>query len=266
MRLNVRHTTEYDWDEPVSYALQRLRLMPKATSGQTVIEWTTDLDGGTEQVRYEDCHRNSVTLVSSAANTSRLRIVSHGIVDTADNNGILGAHDGPLPLWFFERASDLTAPGDGIRALASSITRDEGDLVGTVHGLMRAVAGAVAYRPGTTDVKTSAEEALSAGAGVCQDQAHVFIACARLLGFPARYVGGYLFTTDPEQDDQAHGWAELHLPVLGWVGFDVANGISPDEKYVRVATGLDFAGAAPVTGVRMGPGDERLSVELQVDQ
>jgi transglutaminase-like putative cysteine protease len=101
---------------------------------------------------------------------------------------------------------------------------------------------------------------------VCQDHAHIFIAAARSMGYPARYVSGYLMMEDRVHQDASHAWAEVHVDPLGWVGFDVSNGISPDTRYVRVATGLDYAEAAPVSGLRFGNGGEAMSIDIQVAQ
>jgi transglutaminase-like putative cysteine protease len=110
-------------------------------------------------------------------------------------------------------------------------------------------------------------EALARGAGVCQDHTHVFIAAARHLGFPARYVSGYLQAGAGEAPQEAqHAWAEVRIPDLGWAGFDAANGISPDPHYVRVACGLDYEYAAPVRGSRRGGGGEDLDVSVEVGE
>lgn len=130
--------------------------------------------------------------------------------------------------------------------------------------LSAAVAGAVAWTEGAGDVRGSAEEALGAGHGVCQDQAHVFIACARAMGIPTRYVSGYLLLDGRDQAPASHAWAEAWVPDLGWVGFDVANAVCSDDRYVRVATGLDYAEAAPVSGTRGGAGPESLAVLVEV--
>ena len=110
-----------------------------------------------------------------------------------------------------------------------------------------------------TDTGTSAAEAFACGHGVCQDFAHIFIAAARHLGIPARYVGGYLYRARPastRSQEAGHAWAEAWSTDLGWVGFDPANGICPTEAYVRVAVGLDYLGAAPVRGTRYGGAGE----------
>ena len=128
------------------------------------------------------------------------------------------------------------------------------------------VLEAVPYRIGATGPDTSAEAAIDLGAGVCQDHAHIFIAAARAMGYPARYVSGYLMMPDRVQQDATHAWAEAHVPGLGWVGFDVSNAISPDQRYVRVATGLDYRDAAPVAGLHYGATGEALAVDIEVQQ
>ena len=138
--------------------------------------------------------------------------------------------------------------------------------VGTLHQLSALVHAAIAYQIGETSAETTAEQALTRGAGVCQDHAHTFIAAARLLGIPARYVSGYLLMDGQIEQQAGHAWAEAHVPGLGWVGFDVSNAISPDRRYVRVATGADYRDAAPVTGISLGAGQAGLSVQLAVQQ
>jgi transglutaminase-like putative cysteine protease len=128
---------------------------------------------------------------------------------------------------------------------------------------MNGIREAVDYVVGATDVQTTAGEALRAGHGVCQDHAHVFMACARLLGVPARYVSGYLVTGDGEQVFEAsHAWAEAHIEDLGWVAFDPANAVCATDRYVRVAVGRDYRDAAPTRGVRRGVAEEHLEVSI----
>jgi transglutaminase-like putative cysteine protease len=134
------------------------------------------------------------------------------------------------------------------------------------HALMSAIAETVIYEVGASDAGWSAEEALTEGRGVCQDHAHVFIACAREMGLPARYVSGYLLLDDRVDQDAMHAWVEAYLPGLGWVGFDCSNCISPDQRYVRVATGMDYHDAAPVRGTRQGGAAETLDVAIEVAQ
>ena len=118
-----------------------------------------------------------------------------------------------------------------------------------------------------TNSGTSAVEAFGLKRGVCQDYAHIFIACARSGGVPARFVAGHFLRSDGMVNQQAgHAWAEAFVPDLGWVGFDPANAICTTDAHARVAIGLDYLGAAPVRGTRYGGGMETLSVKVKVDQ
>jgi transglutaminase-like putative cysteine protease len=131
---------------------------------------------------------------------------------------------------------------------------------------MHAVRDAIDYKIGSTNAHTTACEALKEGKGVCQDHAHVFIAAARSLGIPTRYVSGYVLTGSDEPSDANHAWAEAWLDGLGWVGFDPANRICPTDKYVRLAAGLDSTYAAPIRGSRRGVANEELDVIVEVQQ
>ena len=264
MRLKIAHTTRYDFDAPVGYGLQQLRKTPKTTGLQKVLTWSTTINGGHKELQFQDHHRNHVDLVSYAPGTRALEIVSEGEVEMTDNHGVVGPHKGYAPLWLFQRATVLTKPGKGCRDLLAKIP--DGAEIDRFHTLSALIAQAVTYETGKSETHWTAEDVITAGHGVCQDHAHVFLACARALGYPARYVSGYLMMNDRIRQEAMHAWAEVHVNGLGWVGFDVSNGISPDTRYVRVATGLDYAEAAPVSGTRFGTAGESLSVAVDVAQ
>ncbi len=265
MRLSISHRTTYSYDAPVEYALQQLRLTPKSRGAQTVLNWTTTVTGGKRELRFEDHHANTVELISVDPGAEQITILSEGEVELRDTAGVHGPHAGFMPLWLFERHTPLTKPGARCRKLVQGLGSGLTPLE-KLHKLSETIGGVVAYRTGTSDATSSAEDALASGSGVCQDHAHVFIACARAAGIPARYVSGYLMLNDREAQDATHAWAEAWLPDLGWVGFDVSNAMSPDDRYVRVATGLDYSEAAPVNGFRFGTADEALSVAVEVRQ
>ncbi len=263
MRLTISHRTSYHYDAPVGYALQQLRLRPKDRPGQTVKNWNTTITCGAQELEFDDEHMNHVQLVALDPEATDVVIEVSGIVEVEDRAGVVGEQSGFVPLWLFSRATSLTKPGPALRRLAREVAATEGQLA-MAHALMAAIADQVEYLPGSTGTATTAEEVLTTGRGVCQDHAHVFVATARLLGLPARYVSGYLMMPDRTEQDATHAWAEAHVENLGWVGFDVSNRQSPDDRYVRVATGLDYAGAAPIRGMRYGRGDERLHVAVSV--
>lgn len=266
MKLTIEHTTTYRYDQPVSYALQKLRLTPKSRVGHEVVSWETIITGGSKQAVYDDHHANLVELVSFDTGQTEFSVQSKGVVVTTDNHGVIGQNKGFVPLWLFQRSTELTKIGNGLKHLLKGFSIDPDDQVSSLHALSALVLENVSYEVGATHVNSSAEDVIKARAGVCQDHAHVFIAAARYLGHPARYVSGYLMMNDVVIQDATHAWAEAYVDGIGWVGFDISNGISPDERYVRVATGLDYTEAAPISGLMRGGGQEELLVSLQVQQ
>lgn len=264
MRLRISHTTRYHFDDPVSYGLQQLRKTPKSSFNQRILSWDTRIEGGIRELSFEDFLNNTVELISFERDAADLVVTSTGEVEVTDTSGVLGPHRGPAPLWLYQRQTDLTRAGSGVRGLVREVSGNAP--LDRMHALSGVVAEAVAYERGASEPDWTAEDAIDAGKGVCQDHAHVFVACARAMGVPARYVSGYLMLDDREQQEAMHAWAEVHVDGLGWVGFDVSNRICPDTRYVRVATGLDYSGAAPVTGTTQGGSGESMSVEIAVAQ
>lgn len=264
MRLRISHTTRYRFDGPVGWGLQQLRKTPKTSHQQWVLNWKIRVEGGVKELSFEDHFNNVVELVGFARDAGEVVVASEGEVELNDTGGVVGRHLGPAPLWLFKRVTERTRAGQGVKALLREV---EGDTVlDRMHGLMRAVHAGLAYEVGASHPDWSAEEALASGRGVCQDHTHVFLAGAREIGVPARYVSGYLLLDDAIEQEAMHAWAEAWIEGLGWVGFDAANAISPDARYVRVATGLDYSQAAPVTGRRAGGAKEALEVQIQVAQ
>jgi transglutaminase-like putative cysteine protease len=249
MRIAIHHTSHYQYEQPVPYALQRLRLRPQSGPGQNVLEWRVTVDGVEPGTSWTDGFGNRADLVRHERNKLEIVIVAAGTVETVDMAGIYGVTYDTTPPWIYERETLLTKPGERVQALAESVRASSGQL-DSLHRLMNAVHTMIVYKPGSTGVGTDAETALRDGSGVCQDHTHAFIAAARQLGVPARYISGYLLMEDVAQQSASHAWAEAHVDGLGWVGFDAANDTCPDDRYVRTATGLDYRDAMPVSGVR----------------
>lgn len=203
-------------------------------------------------------------LISFDRGAVEVEIVSEGDVELNNTHGVVGAHRGPSPLWLYRASTPQTEAKAGVRALLRENGSDMS--VEGLHALSATIRKAVRYEIGASHPDWTAEDALAAGKGVCQDHTHVFIACVRALEIPCRYVSGYLMLNDRVTQQAMHAWAEAYLPDLGWVGFDISNGISPDARYVRVATGADYRDAAPVSGTRIGGADEALEVQIEVAQ
>ncbi len=266
MDVRIRHITRYTFDAPPARALQQVRLVPRSCPTQTVKAWSLTLTGGQTQVTWRDHHGNDVSLLSLDAGAHELEIVSEGAVTTMDRAGVLGPIHGPAPLWFYTTPTSLTRPGRRLQALVARLDAPADDALTQLHALAQLIEDTVTYDTGASHSATTAEEALAEGRGVCQDHAHIFIAAARRLGYAARYVSGYMVMDGQIDQEASHAWAEVYLDALGWVGFDVANRISPDERHVRVACGRDYVEAAPVRGLSFGDVTESMEIALQVQQ
>ncbi len=305
MQLLIRHRTVYRYESEMRYAVQSLRLSPATSKSQRVIRWNVASPGGRLGTGFTDGAGDLVRTLSHAGPVSEVIVDVEGEVETADTAGVLKGHAEHIQPAVYLRDTAATKVSRGLSELAASVTAAKGDNLDLAHRLSEAVAAAVAYRAGATDAATTAAEALERGEGVCQDQAHVLMAIARCHDIPARYVSGYLFDPEPTQSpsqgegqsqsqqqgeaksggagrkgkpDKAatppaadlkpqagHAWAELYIPSLGWVGFDPTNGCCPDDRYVRLGSGLNALQAAPIRGVSLGPGRESMHVTVSVE-
>lgn len=265
MRLNIAHETCYRFAEPATHSIQYLRLTPGQSPCQRVLSWSVSTQGTITP--WIDGFGNSAHVSTIDIEHDEVKVVVEGIVETVDTSGILSARDG-LPPELFLRDTAFTAMGDATKALVLDISDEiRNDTLPGLHALMERIADEVTYTPGATTIETSAEEAVAAGTGVCQDHAHIFLTCARWAGVPSRYVSGYILSGQGNDSHVAsHAWAESHVPGLGWVSFDPTNRQSATEEYVRLAIGFDYMSAAPVRGSRTGGGVEEMSVRVQIEQ
>jgi transglutaminase-like putative cysteine protease len=268
MRLRISHLTTYRYGTPATSAIQVLRLTPRNHDGQYVINWRIDVSSDSRLDQHEDAFGNIAHAFTADGPLTELKVLVEGEVETRDTNGVvLGAVE-RFPPSLYLRETALTQPDEAIAAVAASLRAEAGpDDLNLLHLLLEQLHRDVQFDTDPTHAATTAAEAYALKRGVCQDLTHVFVAAAREIGFPARYVSGYFHRADGVlRQDAGHAWAEAHVSDLGWVAFDPANGICATDAYIRVAVGLDYLGAAPVRGTRYGGGTEQLSVTVVVDQ
>lgn len=263
MRIRIDHATTYAYDRAARFIIQTLRLTPRSSEAQQVRNWRVETDVDARLRQSEDAFGNIVHTLYTEQPTQTLTVRVSGEVVTTDTAGVVPAGQETLPPLVFLRDTALTRRDKLISVFASEFSAHPP--LERLHRLMAGIHGSVAFEVGVTTPTHTAAEVLALGRGVCQDHAHVFIACARQMGMHARYVSGHMLRSDGQDDQEAgHAWAEALIPDLGWVGFDPANGICSTDRYVRVAVGLDYLGAAPVRGASYGGGGERLAVRLNV--
>jgi transglutaminase-like putative cysteine protease len=266
MRLHVRHATTYAYDQPMRFVVQSHRLTPSGHAGQKVIDWKVTAEGAAFGASFTDGAGDQVSTMTVHGTVSRVEILVEGSVETTDTSGVLRGFREVISPRAYLRATSATKVNGALAALKDAALRgaDDADELARAHRLAAAVSEAIAYRPGTTTAQTTAAEALEKGEGVCQDHAHALIALAHAADLPARYVTGYLFAGDEGAGEASHAWAEINVSGLGWVGFDPSNECCPDERYIRLGSGLDALAAAPIRGMSRGGGGEVMDVTVVV--
>src|SRR5271169_1106142 len=260
MHMHIRHETRYRYERPVKYSVQSLHLTPRRDLSQRALAWNIIAPG--RRLEQIDAYGNISHLLTVEEPHREIRIIVHGIVETAEAEG--RQDDGPLSPLAYLAPTSLTAPNDDLKAFAQSALSKIAEPRARAQALAEAVFGAVRYKPGTSDVQDSAAVAFKSGEGVCQDHAHVYIASARAVGIPARYVSGYLYTGDAS-DAASHAWVDVWLGTeLGWQSVDVTHKRPAIRTYCRLAVGRDYLDAAPVRGVRHGGGGEKMEANVLV--
>jgi transglutaminase-like putative cysteine protease len=268
MRIAISHDTSYRYATPARSVIQILRLTPRDHQGQYVVSWRISVSADCKLDRHEDAFGNITHSFTADGPIDQLVVHVEGQVEIENTHGIVQGTIERFPPDLFLRETSLTEADDAIAATADRIKADSGpDTLSVLHGLLSGLYANMTFDTDPTHVATAAREAFALKRGVCQDFTHIFIAAARHLKIPARYVSGYFCRADGvTEQDAGHAWAEALVPDLGWIAFDPTNGISATDQHLRVAVGLDYLSAAPVRGAQRGGAGEALSVRVRVDQ
>ena len=263
MQLHIRHETLYRYGEPVKRSVQYLRLTPRPDPVQRVLSWKIAAPG--RQSQQIDAYGNVLHLLTLDEPHREIRINVSGVVETQEDSCMVPQEGRLSPLAYLAPTA-LTRADEALVQFVHdhSPNRDKQDPRGGLTRLAADVCKAVSYQQGATDVHDSAVNAFARGRGVCQDQAHVFIACCRSAGIPARYVSGYLYS-GKEGDVASHAWVDAWLGrEQSWMSIDVTHAVPTDAKHCRLAVGRDYLDACPVRGVRNGGGSEQMEVLVRV--
>jgi transglutaminase-like putative cysteine protease len=263
MRIAIEHITHYRFSKPQDRIVQMLRLTPTDTQDQTVVSWHVGVDCDARLRQAADGFGNAVTMLYAEGPIAALDITVTGEVLTLDASGVVHGSAEPLPPVFYRRVTPRTAPAGELVDFARTAASGS-DRLDRLHRLNVALFGRFELAPEGRDRGWTAGAAFLQEQAEPRDLAQMFVAAARSLEIPARYVSGY--RSDGAAHSAPHAWAEAHVEGIGWIGFDPATGLSPDDSYVRVAVGLDATGAAPIAVTRVGLGEEELDVDLHVDR
>ena len=286
-RYTVEHETRYAYRVPVSQSWQLAHLTPRELPWQHVLSHELRIEPATDERRDErDDFGNDVTHFAVYGPHPLLRVLMLSRVEVGERPDASGAK--PLA-WEAVRDSvrvdpaqdDLAAArlsepsalvpwSESARAYAAPSFPAGRDWLAAVTDLMRRIHADFEFDAEATTVTTQVDEVLELRSGVCQDFAHVMLACLRGQGLPARYVSGYLRTEPPPGRarllgaDASHAWVGAYLPGHGWVEFDPTNDTLADQRYITLAWGADFADVVPLRGVILGGRGQSMAVEVSV--
>ncbi|MGA1567892.1 MAG: transglutaminase family protein, partial [Methylophilaceae bacterium] len=248
MKLKIKHQTLYVYDQPVKNSIQNLRLFPKNTRNQKVIEWDINTIG--KMSKYIDVFGNINHLLAINDSHDKVLITAEGYVETGKS--LPRKSQETISPDIYLKNTLLTKPSLGIQKFIRKLKLNPSGIE-AIKDLGAAILTEVKYQQGSTESQTSAEEAFKIKKGVCQDHSHIMIACCHELGLPARYISGYLYT-DSHNETQTHAWIEVFLN-NHWISYDISNQCVTDERYVSLAIGLDYKTASPIVGIRHGGGN-----------
>lgn len=263
MRLSIRHETVYRYTAPISYTIQQLRLSPRVEPQQRTLSWDIATSG--RRHAFIDAYGNLSHMLTITGLHDEVRIVAEGTVEVTPLDRGRLTESGSLSPLVFTVPTRLASANEAVIAFAAAHLH-RGARSSELLDLAEAIRSAVAYRSGATEVTSTAADALRLCQGVCQDHAHLFLACCHVHGIPARYVSGYI---DPGSSAHAesHAWVDVWVEEVdfsGWLSIDVTHARFADVSHCRLAIGRDYESAAPVRGVRHGGGAESLSVSVAV--
>jgi len=265
MELVVRHQTTYHYTSATGQVAMLLRLLPAPLDCQTPLQWEVTVNDLPVGSFSPNAFGDAEAFIQHRTAAGDVVIVAGGVVRTQDRMGVVSGFAQEMPLPVYLRQTSLTTPDASLVGLARSCPGQ--DALTRLHALTSLVRERITYAPGTTSSASTAAQALAQGEGVCQDQAHIFLSAARILGIPARYVTGYLLTSGDDQAvTETHAWTEAWVNDLGWVGFDPTNGICVTDHYIRLCCGLDAREAAPVCGSVSGATGIVIQADVRISE
>jgi transglutaminase-like putative cysteine protease len=277
--LRVIHTTTYSYSNPVSVSHTEVHLKPRADRNQTPLEHrlaVTPLPDSS--IARDDYFGNAVTHFSIHKPHEALVITAESLVD---RHSLEAVHPALTPSWeqvaLEVRRHETSATFEALEfvfdsprvtitpAFAASSFSAGRPMLEAAIDLCRRIFTDFKYDQRATTVTTPIDQVLSKRSGVCQDFAHVMIACLRSRGVPARYVSGYVHSARPTASAQAsHAWVSAFCPGFGWLDFDPTNDVMPAGRHVTIAWGRDYSDVPPVQGVALGGGEQTIEVAVEV--
>jgi transglutaminase-like putative cysteine protease len=268
MKLRIVHSTSYRYSGAIAESVMEVRLRPMDGVGQRCLDFSLELGSGIKPRTYVDGYGNHVHYFNLVRPHTHLTITSRSTVETGlDHDDVQGEELVQDFLRFRSPVKDV----EGVRAMARLHAIGDPSSPASVEGALEEltlnISQDFAYDRAVTNVYSSVEEVLELRAGVCQDFAHLFVAVARAMGVPARYVSGYIHDSGGHGSATAsHAWGEAWIPGRGWIGYDATRPVRTTEHHVRLAVGRDYTDAAPTRGIYVGSAAGAMTVRVRTQQ
>jgi transglutaminase-like putative cysteine protease len=264
VKLEIVHTTRYRYTGPIAETVMEVRLRPMDGNGQRCLDFRLELSHGVQPRTYVDGFGNHVHYFNLVKPHSGLSLISRSVVETGIG---FDAEPGEDLVEDFLRFRAPVKDVDGVRDLARRhAVADPSSPVAIEHALdelTETISREFTYDRTVTNVYSAVDDVLELRAGVCQDFAHLFIAAARAMGVPARYVSGYIHTPGESVVAASHAWAEAWVAGRGWIGFDATHPVRTTPHHVRLAVGRDYTDAAPTRGVYVGSASGTMAISVK---
>jgi transglutaminase-like putative cysteine protease len=279
MFYSIRHCTRFRYSEPVSESLMEVRMHPRTEGAQRCLTFQLSVSPKTRVTSYRDYLGNTIHHFDVPGHHQELTIVAEALVDSLTHDELsplgpeawdeLDATVAQGDYWEMLAPSHFAQPSDLLQDLSRELNvKRRSDPLSLLLELNAGLYRALEYMPQSTHVDSPIDDALRSRKGVCQDFAHIFLALARELRVPCRYVSGYLYHgaghRDRSADGATHAWVEVLLPRLGWLGIDPTNNLVASERHIRTAIGRDYSDVPPTRGVFKGDAQSGLAVAVRV--
>jgi len=263
MRLRIEHTTTFSYDHPINEAYTEMRLKPLDADGQRCISFKLTTEPQDEVLQYADHFGNDVRHFDVIQSHQKLMVSAVSEVLTSESYKADSTDLLPVDEFNYLSPTEYAPHTKDLIAFSASHKVSDAPLE-TALNFMKTMHEMLVYEKGATDVKTTADKALSLGRGVCQDFSHIMLAVCRIQSIPARYVSGYLYNNG--HTAASHSWVDVLVPERGWVSLDPTHNREQTGQYVRVAVGRDYADVPPTRGVFKGNAKETMDVEVSVGE
>ena len=281
MRLDICYRTKFAFDAPVRESQNELRACPVTDERQQLLSYRVTVEPSARMLSFTDYWGTRVDHFGVTESHVDLEVVAEASVETQDppaysaasameslgDPDFLNEHDE------FLKPTRHTEWDEAMAQKARELAEADGsDVVGAVSQLNEFVGNRLAYEPGATEIGEPIADVLANGVGVCQDYAHLAVALCRSIGIPARYVSGYLFSSNDRTGSiegdfvrvQTHAWFEAAVPGQGWLPLDPTNRLAVGRQHVKIGHGRDYDDVPPLRGVYSGPGTPEVDASVEI--